>query len=126
MRAVELLEQDDPGQLMGERQPTEREPVIDLIEVEPERAANHEAQVPAASPALLEKATEGDRIELLARPIEQRDEPALGQSPPDVLVLPDLDHLDPGVSSQQLVVMLVVIGEWLPQPAHGDDNDPHG
>jgi len=126
MGAVELLEQDDARQLVGKSQLAKREPMIDLVKVQPERAPDDEAQVPATPATLFQEAAEGDRVELLTGPIEQRHECPVGQAPGHMLVLPYLDHLDAGVSGQQLVVMLVVIGERLPQPAHGDDDDPHG
>src|SRR3982751_6036768 len=43
--AVELLEQHDASELMGQRERAEREPVVDVVEVEPERAADDEADV---------------------------------------------------------------------------------
>jgi hypothetical protein len=43
-----------------------------------------------------------------------------------MLALPDFDHLDPSVTGQELVVVLIVVGEWRPQPAHRDHDDPHG
>lgn len=126
MRAVELFKEHDACQLVGQRQLPEREAMIDVLEFEPKRPADHEAEVPPALPALLEKPAEGHRIELLSGAVEQRYEGPVGQAPSHVLVLPDLDNLDSGMARQQLVVMLVIVGEGLPQPTHGDDDDPHG
>jgi len=126
MRAVELFEQDDPGELVREGHPAERQPVIDLREVEPEGTPNHEAQINPALAPLLEKAAESHGIELLALTVEQGDERPVGQPPGHVLIVPDLGHLDAGMPGQELVVMLVVVGERLSQPADGDDDDPHG
>ena len=46
--AVELLEQHDAGELVGQRDRAEREAVVDASQLEPERAADHEAEVAAA------------------------------------------------------------------------------
>jgi hypothetical protein len=100
--------------------------MVDVIQIESERPADHEAQVLPATAPLLEKPAEAKRVELLPRPIEERHERPFGQTPGHVLVLPHLGDLDADVTRQQLVVMLVVIGERLTQPTHRDDDDPHG
>ena len=46
--AVDLLEQHDPGELVGQCRRSERQAMVDVVEVDPERAADHEAQVDAA------------------------------------------------------------------------------
>lgn len=125
MRAVELFEQNYAGQLMGQGELAEGESMVDVVKVEPERAADDEAQVEAALPPLLEKSAKGDRVELLATAVEQRDERSLRQAPDDVFILPDLGHLNPRMPPQELVVMLAVVGERRPQPPHGNDSDPH-
>ncbi len=60
MGAVELLEQDDSGKLVGQGQPAKREPMVDVVEVEPEWAPDDKAQVTPALPPLLEKPAEGE------------------------------------------------------------------
>ena len=62
MATIELLEQDDLRELVGQRHRPEREPVVGALELEAERAADDEAQVAAGLPALLEPAGEGDRV----------------------------------------------------------------
>ena len=80
MAAVELLEQDDAGELVGQRQRPEREAVVDLVELQAERTADDEAHVAAGLAALLEEARERQRVELLALARQQRDERALRES----------------------------------------------
>jgi hypothetical protein len=59
---VELLEQHDPCQLMRQCQLPEREPVVNLIQVEAKGTADHEAQVSPALAPLLQEAAEVDRV----------------------------------------------------------------
>ena len=55
MPAVQLLEQHDARELVGQRDPPERQPVVDVLELESERPADHEAEVdPALAPFLEE------------------------------------------------------------------------
>ena len=61
VRAVELLEQDDARELVGQRHRAEREPAVGALELQPERAADDEAPVQAGSPALLQDAGEVPR-----------------------------------------------------------------
>jgi hypothetical protein len=122
---VELLEQHDARELVWQGQRSEREAMVDLIHLQPERAADDERQVTTAAATLLEKVAESQRIQSLALGVQQRHEPPFRQSPEDLLVLPDLDQLQTHVARQQLLVVLDVIGEWRAEPAHGDDNDPH-
>ncbi len=126
MGAVELLEQDDPGQLVGQGQLAQREAVIDAMEVKAVGTPDHEAQVLAALPALLQEAAQRDRVKLLASAVEQGDEGPLGQPAPDLLILANLDQFDPRVAGQELLIVLDVVGERWPQPTHGDDEDSHG
>src|SRR3954454_19982448 len=107
--AGEMLEDDYPRQLVGQRHPAERQAHVAALEVEPARAADHEAEVAAGLAALPEGAAEPDRVELLAVAREQGDEGAVGDAPVDALVLADLDQLEPGVSGQQLLVVLDVV-----------------
>src|SRR3954470_12087127 len=59
VRAVELLQQHDAGQLVGQRHRPEAQPRVDVVELQAERPAHHEAPVPARLPAFLEDAGEG-------------------------------------------------------------------
>ncbi len=125
MAAVELLEQDDARELMRQRNFAKRETVVDVLELEPERAADHEAEVLATAPALLEKLGERERVGLRSVAVKQGDEGSLGQATGDVLVLADLDQLEPRVSGEQLLIMLYVVCERWTELAHGNDDDPH-
>jgi hypothetical protein len=62
---------------------------------------------------------------VLAVAVEQGHERPLGQAPGHLLVLADLDQLEPGVPRDQLLVMLHIVSERRPQPADGDDDYPH-
>jgi hypothetical protein len=124
--AVDLLQQHDARELMRERQAAEREAVVDRFEVEAERTADDEADVTTALAAILQKASERRRVVLLAVRGEQRDERALRDAARDLLILADLDQLDPGMTREQLLVMLHVVGERRAQATDGQDDDPHG
>jgi hypothetical protein len=100
--------------------------VIDAVEIEAEGAPHHETQIQAAPAALLHEAAQGNRVELLASAVEQGDVGPLRESPSDLLILANLDQFDPGVAGQELLIVLDIIGEGRPQPAHGDDEDSHG
>ena len=125
MGAVELLEQDDARQLVGQGHFAQGEAVIDSLEVKPVRPPDHEAQIPAALAVLLQKAAEGDGVKLVTSAVQERDKGPLGQSLSDPLILADLDQFHPGVAGQQLLIVLDVIGERRAQPANGDDDDSH-
>lgn len=123
--SVELLEEDDAGELMRQSQRSERDPVLDGLELEPVRTADNEAEVAPALAPLLEKAAQADRVELLAVAVQERDERSLGDAPNHMLVLAHLHQLEPHVTGQELLIVLYVIGERRPQPAHGDDDEAH-
>ena len=123
---VDLLEQHDARELVGQRQAPEREAVVDGVEREPVRAADDEADVTPALAPFLQEAAERERVVLLALRVEQRDERALGDPARHLLVLADLDELDARVAREQLLVVLDVVREGWAQAAHGQDDDPHG
>ena len=125
MPAVELLEQDHPRELVGQGEATEGEPVIDPVELEPLGAAHHEARIAPALAALLEEGGEALGVVLLPTAVQQGDESAVGKAAPDLLVLTQLDELEPGVAGQQLLVVLDVVCIGRPQAADGQDDDPH-
>jgi len=125
MGAVELLQEHYPRELMRERHRAKREAVVDRVELEPERSADHEAEIAPALAAVLEKSAELDRVELPARGIQQGHVGPLGHPPPHRLVLADLDQLEASVPGDQLLVVLDVVGKRRPQTTHGDDDDPH-
>jgi uncharacterized protein DUF3467 len=124
--AVDLLEQDDAGELMGKRQAAERQAVVDLVERQAERAADDEAQVATGLAAVFEETTE--RLGVVFRPagVQQRDKRPVGDPAGDLLVLADLDELHARVPGEQLLVVLDVVREGWPQAAHGQDDDAHG
>ena len=126
MTPVELLEQHDARELVWKRNFPQRQPVVDVVEVEAEWTADHEAEVLAATPPLLEKVGERERIGLLTLAMEQRHKRPLREAAGHLFVLADLDQLEPRVSREQLLVMLDVIGKRRAELAHGNDDDPHG
>ena len=124
--AVDLLEHDDAGELVGEGDAAERQPVVDTLERQPtERPSDHEAEVAAAGAPLLEELAELEGVERLPVDVEQRDERALRDARGDACVLADLDQLEARVTAQQLGVMGDVIDERWSQAADGDDGDSH-
>ncbi len=125
VRAVELLEEDDPGELMRQRHRPEREAMVDLGELEPVWPADHEAQVAPGLAASLEKPAEGERIHLLARAVEERDEGARREPAQHAFLLADLDELEADVPADELLIVLNIVGEGWAQATHGDDDDSH-
>ena len=125
MPAVELLEQDDPRELVGQRQRAEREAVVDVVELQAERPADDEADVATGLAALLEKAAEGERVQLVPGPVQERDERAIRDAGGELLLLANLDRLDARVTSEQLEVVLDVVGVGRTQPPDGEDDDAH-
>ena len=99
--------------------------MVDIVELQPERSADHEAQVPPALAPLLQPTAERHRIDLLPLSLEQRDERPLGDPATHVIVLAHLDQLDLDVTGEQLLIMLDIVGERRAEPPHGDDEDPH-
>jgi hypothetical protein len=122
---VDLLEQNHARELMRERDLAERQPMVDVLELQPEWSADHEAEILAALAPRLEELAEADRVDLLPGPIEQRDEQPLRDAPADVVVLAHLDQLELDVTRKQLLVVLDIVGERRAQPPDGDDEDPH-
>jgi hypothetical protein len=57
--------------------------------------------------------------------VQQRDERTLRKPFVELIVLANLDQLDPGMAPDQLLVVVDVIYEWGAKSAHGDDDDPH-
>ena len=125
MAAVELLEQHDARELVGQRQPSEREAVVDAGELEAEVAADDEADVLAGLATLLEKAAEGQRVECLTAAVQQGDERALGDAARQALLLANLGHLDACVTAQELEVVLDVVDVGRAQSPDGEDDQPH-
>src|SRR6201996_4185267 len=101
--------------------------MVDGVEIvgHPERPADHEAQVPAAAPALLQPAAERHRVHLLAVLVQERHKRPVGPPPSDLLVLPHLDLLESRVPGQQLLVVAHVVRVWRAQTPHGHDDHPH-
>jgi Protein of unknown function (DUF3467) len=123
--AVHLLEQHDTRELVGQRERAERQAVLHALHIEPERSADHEAEIAAALAPLFEKAAERHRVQVVAVPVQQGHERALGQPAPHLFILADLDQLEPHVAGDQLLVVLHIVGERGAQPAHGNDDYPH-
>jgi hypothetical protein len=123
--AIELLEQHDARELVGQREGTERHTVVDTVELEPVGTPDHEADVAAGLAPLLEEAGEALAVERRAVAGEEADECPLGDAPADVLVLSDLDQLQPRVTGDELLVVLHVVGIRRSQAADGEDDEPH-
>ena len=112
MGAVELLEQHHAGELVGQRHLAERQAMIDAGRGPSPNGppiTKHRSRPLLA--ALLEEAAERERVHLLALLVQQRHERALGQAADDLLVLADLDLLEPHVAGEQLLIVLDVVGE---------------
>jgi len=122
---VELLEQDDAGELVREGQRAEREAVVDAVEVEAQRPADDEAQVATALATILQEAGEGHAVKGLPLARKQRQEGPVGQPPEDLLVFADLYEVELRVAGQELLIVLHVVGEGRAEAAHGEDGDPH-
>src|SRR5688572_22030651 len=101
---VELLEQHDPSELVRERDPPERQARVELLEVEPARAADHEAEVAALLPALLEPAAQLHRVELAAVGRQEDQVRALRDALRHALVLAHLEQLHARVPREELAV----------------------
>jgi Protein of unknown function (DUF3467) len=125
VRPVDLFEQNHPRELMRERDRAQRQAMADVLELQPEWPADHEAKVLSALAPRLEEAAEADRVDLLPLPIEQGDEHPLGDAAGDVVVLAHLDQLELDMTGEQLLVMLDIVGERRAQPPDGNDEDPH-
>ena len=126
MAAIELLEQDHARQLVRKRERAQREAVVDALQLDALRAADHEAHVAPLLAPLLEELGEPLAVEGLAIAIQQRHERAVRQPAADLLVLAQLDQLQAGMAREQLLIVLDVVREGRPQPADGQDDDPHG
>lgn len=126
MAAVDLLEQDDARQLVRKREAAERQAVVDDVELQAERPADDEADVAPALAPILQEAGERLGVVLLALGVQQRHERPLRDAAPHLLILADLDQLHAGVTGEQLLVVLHVVGERRAQTADGQDDDPHG
>lgn len=126
MTSVELLEQNDARELVGQSELAQGKAMIKALELETERAADHEAEIATAAPPLLEECREGEGVELGAVTVQQRDEGAVRQAAENLLVLANLDQLQPRVSGQQLLIVAHIVGEGRTQTSHSDDDDPHG
>ncbi len=126
MAAVDLLEQNDAGELVWERHGAEGEPVVDGFEVEPERAADDETHIEASLAPLLQEPGERWGVILAAVGVQQGHEGPLGDPFGDLLVLANLHQLHPCVPGEQLRIVLDVVRERRTQATHGQDDDPHG
>ena len=125
--AVDLLQQHDARELVGQRDRAERQPVVDPLELQ---APNGPPITKQRSRPLARrcsrKPAEADRVERLTVDVQQRHESSLRHARwSTARVLADLDQLEPRVAAEQLGVVRDVIDEGWPQTADGDDDDPH-
>jgi hypothetical protein len=122
---VELLEQHDARELVREGQRPERQPVVPALQRDPERPADHEADVPARLPALLHERREALRLVCAAAAVEQADPRAFGDAPRERGVVAHLDLVDAGVPGEELRVVRDVVGVGRAQASHRQDRVAH-
>jgi hypothetical protein len=90
-----------------------------------EGAADHEGQVAALHPALLQKATECDALIGAALAGQQADEGILGHAPHDRLSVSLGRQLQRDISGQQPPIVLDVVEIWSPQTPLADQRQTH-
>ena len=116
--AIDLLQQHDARELMGQRHRAERQAVSGSIELNSVGATDHKAEIQAAGAALLKEAAEGDAVVLLAGVIEQHKMGLIGNTLRQLLRLTQLDQLDRRVVANQFFVVGDVIGVGRAQAAY--------
>ena len=125
--AVDLLEQHDARQLVGEGDRAERQPVIDARQI-----AGRRTGPPITKQRSRPLARRCSRKSL--KPIESNVLPSTSSSDTNARsgmraatgrIVAHLDQLQPRITPEQLDVMRDVIDERWPQTAHGDDDDSH-
>src|SRR6476620_4385863 len=84
VRAEQLLEQHDAGQQVRQRHRSERDPLVAVLELGAERAADDQADVAAGLALGLDPLGEGLRAALLAAGVEQADPGAIGDAAGDL------------------------------------------
>ena len=135
MSAEKLLQEDHPGELMGQRDRAQRDPLCGARQhglSEAKGPADHETDVTPGCPALLE-----ERRQVLARgraalAVERADMGVLRDSLQDRGPLPvgialhQLDRLEPGVTGKQPLIVGDVVPERWPNLSHAEDDEAHG
>ena len=109
MRAVELLQQHDARKLVGKRHRPEGELRVAALQCQAARTAYHEAEVEARLAPLLKPFGELLRRQLLPAAVEKDEVRAVRDPPCDLRVLAQFDQLEPGMPSEQLLVVLDVV-----------------
>ena len=110
MSPVDLLEQDDPGELVRKRHRAERELEVDARQLRrAEGTADDERELTAFEPAFGEQPAEGEAVEAAAMSGEQAHECALRQAPCDGGVVPDLDQLELDVAGEELAIVRDIV-----------------
>ncbi len=125
MGSEQLLEQDDAGQLVGQRHRPQRQAVLDPFEVKAVRAADHKTQVLSRLASHFEEPTEGHGVVGLAFVVEQADESPLRDTAVHPLVLADLNQFQSAMAGDQPLVVLDVVDVGRAQTADGEDDDAH-
>jgi hypothetical protein len=125
VRAVELLQEHDARELVGQRHRSERELHVAVVEVQAARSADHEAEILAGLAALLEEPAELDGVELLAVAGQQADVRALRDPAVHVVVLAELDQLEPRMPGEQLLVVRDVVRIRGPEAPHSHHEGAH-
>jgi Protein of unknown function (DUF3467) len=127
MRPVELLEQDHPGELVRQRDRTQRQPVVHALQRRrPEGTADHESQIDPTLPALLQEPTESHAVTATPIGCQQCHERPLWHPPGDCCAVAGLDQLQPHITGEQLVVMGHIVLEWRPQSPLAEHEQSHG
>jgi hypothetical protein len=94
-------------------------------ELKPARPPNGEAQIDAALPPPLQKPAELQRIEHLSALVEERGESPIREPRRHAILVSDLDHFEPDMPGEKLLVMLHIVDERGPDAADSDYHDPH-
>lgn len=123
VRPVELLEQHDPGELVGQRHRSQRDPLVGALELDPERAADDEGEIAPGLAALRKETAEAPAVEGAPAGGEQHDERPLGQPAGDPFAVAQLDLLDARVAGEQAAVVGDVVLVGRAQSSDAEDGD---
>ena len=127
MRPVELLEQNHPRELMGQRHRAQRQTVVHPLQGRrAEGAADHERHVRPHPAALLQERAEGEAV--VGPPLrrQQRDERPPRDPPRDRLRGANLHQLQLHITGEQPAVVGHVILERRAHPRLADYGQGHG
>jgi hypothetical protein len=135
MSAEKLLQEHHPGELVGQGDRSQRNPLYGALQDrirEAEGPTEHETHVTAARTALCEEPGELLARERSSLPVEHADvcvlrDPLQDRGPlPLRVALCQLDRLDPSMACEQALVVSDVVLEGRPNLSHADDDQAHG